>query len=69
MREWCYVTNDNKGVVADPDALGQYLQDANVVLRRTREDVGQESKQKEPQQIKVSPDLEGMVVRLPKRQY
>ena len=36
IREWCA---GNDKVVADPDALGAYLREAGVLLRRTEEDV------------------------------
>lgn len=38
-REWC--TNDNKKV-RDPKALGTFLRDQNLMLRRTKQDVGAE---------------------------
>ena len=37
-REWC---KDDKQV-ADPDALGSFLREQNVLLRRTKRDVGQQ---------------------------
>lgn len=37
-REWC---KDDKQV-ADPEALGSYLREQNVMLRRTKRDVGQQ---------------------------
>ena len=37
-REWC---KDDRQV-ADPDALGAYLRDQNIMLRRTKRDVGQQ---------------------------
>lgn len=37
-REWCY----NGGYVHNPKALGTYLRDNHVFLRRTREEVGRE---------------------------
>jgi len=40
IREWC--TGHEKKVVADPDALGAYLQENHAMLRRTRADVGEE---------------------------
>lgn len=39
IREW---KADYKGKVADPDALGSYLRDIGLFLRRTRKEVGQE---------------------------
>lgn len=47
LREWCNDHND-KGIVKDPDALGAYLREQNMVIRRTRKDVGQEAKQLYP---------------------
>ncbi len=47
LREWCTETND-KGIVKDPDALGAYLIEQNMVIRRTKADVGQEAKQLAP---------------------
>lgn len=38
MREWC---PDGK-VVSDPEALGAYLREQKIFLRRTKKDVGQE---------------------------
>lgn len=38
MREWC---NDGN-IVGDPKALGTYLRENNLFLRRTRKDVGRE---------------------------
>lgn len=43
-REWC----DDNGIVKDPDALGFYLREAQMLLRRTKSDVGQEAKQQAP---------------------
>lgn len=37
-REWC----SSGGVVVDPDALGHYLRNQNLFVRRTRRDVGRE---------------------------
>lgn len=56
MREWCSDSPNDRGVVKDPHALGAYLREVNFVLRRTREDVGQESKQRAPEIIEVSSD-------------
>lgn len=47
LREWCSDSND-KGIVKDPDALGSYLIEQGLVIRRTKADVGQEAKQLEP---------------------
>lgn len=50
LREWCETgTASNKGVVTDPAALGAYLQESHVFLRRTKADVGQQAKQKAPE--------------------
>lgn len=38
MREWCI--DDKK--VGDPDALGSFLREQNILLRRTKKDVGQQ---------------------------
>lgn len=38
LREWCL--NDRQ--VKDPDALGAFLRETNVMLRRTKRDVGQQ---------------------------
>jgi hypothetical protein len=43
-REWC----GHAGVVKNPDALGAYLRETQMILRRTKKDVGQEAKQKRP---------------------
>ncbi|MDC5753585.1 SNF2-related protein [Vibrio europaeus] len=45
LREWCV---GEKGVVGDPDALGAYLVDQGLVIRRTKADVGQAAKQMAP---------------------
>lgn len=55
-REWCQKDSSGKGIVQDPDALGSYLREIHMMLRRTREDVGQESKQLSPEKIEVAPD-------------
>lgn len=43
-REWC----GYGGVVKDPDALGSFLVESQMILRRRKSDVGQEAKQKKP---------------------
>jgi SNF2 family DNA or RNA helicase len=43
-REWCAFS----GVVKDPNALGTYLRETQLILRRTKKDVGQTSKQTKP---------------------
>lgn len=40
IREWC--KNDYSGQVKDPDALGAYLRERHILLRRTRAEVGRE---------------------------
>jgi superfamily II DNA or RNA helicase len=47
VREWCgggglWASNDRKVKVKDPAALGTYLRDQGVMLRRTRAEVGRE---------------------------
>jgi superfamily II DNA or RNA helicase len=43
QREWCGDTNTNgKTIVKDPAALGTYLRDTGLLLRRTRKDVRRE---------------------------
>lgn len=55
IREWC--TDDGgKKIVKDPDALGAYLREQNVILRRRKADVGQESKQLKPELYWCDPD-------------
>lgn len=55
IREWC--TNvRGKNIVKDPDALGAYLQEQNVILRRTKKMVGQEAKQLAPELYWIEPD-------------
>lgn len=39
LREWCSAGGGDKGIVADPDALGAYLRDQGLVIRRTKRDV------------------------------
>ena len=39
-REWCNGETGDKPAVIDPDALGMYLRNQGLMLRRTREDVG-----------------------------
>ncbi|EGQ9286392.1 DEAD/DEAH box helicase [Vibrio parahaemolyticus] len=59
MREWC--GNDSKGVVRNPDALGSYLiEEANLVIRHTRADVGQVAKQTSPHLEYVEPDTKNV---------
>ncbi|MGE3064137.1 MAG: SNF2-related protein [Hyphomicrobiaceae bacterium] len=42
VREWCKPGPGGKWVVADPPALGTYLREQHLALRRTRTDVGHE---------------------------
>jgi hypothetical protein len=56
LREWCDGSAGEKKVVKDPDALGAYLQEQNVILRRRKSDVGQEAKQLAPELYWVDPD-------------
>ena len=47
LREWCSDRSD-KGIVKDPSALGAYLREQSMVIRRTKQDVGQQAKQLTP---------------------
>lgn len=40
LREWCVPIGNNKYKVKDPKALGTYLRESFLFLRRTREEVG-----------------------------
>lgn len=42
LHEWCTLKGMNKYVVKNPDALGSYLRDVNLMIRRTRKEVGRE---------------------------
>lgn len=42
LREWCVPVGNNKHKVVDPAALGAYLRETNLFLRRTRREVGME---------------------------
>jgi hypothetical protein len=42
LREWCHPIGNSKHAVIDPHALGSYLRDSGVMLRRTRAEVGRE---------------------------
>lgn len=44
VREWCAAGPGGKWIVKDPEALGTYLREAHLALRRTRADVGDERK-------------------------
>lgn len=60
LREWCtrdYGQANDKGIVADPDALGSYLRESRVLIRRTKADVGQVAKQLEPHIEWVAPNM------------
>lgn len=36
QREWCTTDNQGKGIVKGPDALGMYLREIHIVLRRSK---------------------------------
>lgn len=44
VREWCTSGPGGKWVVSEPDALGTFLRERHLMLRRTRSDVGHERK-------------------------
>ncbi|WP_052692290.1 SNF2-related protein [Teredinibacter purpureus] len=54
--EWCTDDNGRRGIVKDPKALGAYLRESLVFLRRTKKDVGQEAKQTAPHLEWVDPN-------------
>lgn len=56
LREYCETDDSGKGVVRDPAALGGFLRESLMVLRRTKHDVGQEAKQLAPELEWVEPD-------------
>ena len=56
LREWCSDDHTGKGVVKDPDALGAYLAEQNLIIRHTKSMVGQEAMQKAPILEWVDPD-------------
>lgn len=56
QREWCTTDNQGKGIVKDPDALGMYLREIHMVLRRSKADVGQEARQLKPDLQWVEPN-------------
>lgn len=60
LREWCENDSSGKGVVRDPDALGSFLRESLMVLRRTKKDAGQEAKQMVPELEWVEPDTESV---------
>lgn len=41
-REWCTQNNQGKWLIRDTNALGSYLREQHVLLRRTKKDAGQE---------------------------
>jgi hypothetical protein len=69
LREWCTEGSD-KGIVRDPDALGAYLREQNLIIRRTKADVGQQAKQLQPHvewvdhNAKLVEDLEALTKQL-----
>ncbi len=42
LNEWCVPQGMDKYKVKDPDALGSYLKETGIILRRTRKEVGRE---------------------------
>ena len=60
VREWCTHDGTGKGVVQDPDALGAYLREINLVIRRRKCEVGQEAKQGKPHIEWVEPDTKAV---------
>lgn len=42
IQEWCKEISMGKYKVSDPDALGSYLRERGLILRRTRKEVGRE---------------------------
>ncbi|MFA0809304.1 SNF2-related protein [Microbulbifer epialgicus] len=60
LREWCTDSDGRRGIVQDPDALGTYLRESLVFLRRTKADVGQEAKQVAPHIEWVEADQDGV---------
>ncbi|EOX4129382.1 DEAD/DEAH box helicase [Vibrio cholerae] len=63
QREWCVKEpgqSSSKGIVADPDALGAYLRECNILIRKTKADVGQESKQLAPHVEWLEPNLKAV---------
>lgn len=53
-REWCHGRWSDKVTVADPAALGVYLREQGLMLRRTRKDVGREL----PEVVRVPHSIE-----------
>lgn len=58
FRTWCSGQYRNHSIVRDPKALGSYLRENFIMLRRTRKDVGRELPplQKIPQHIESDPE-------------
>ncbi|MEG3764942.1 DEAD/DEAH box helicase [Alteromonas sp. 14N.309.X.WAT.G.H12] len=56
IREWCSGNQNGKFIVKDPDALGAYLRESMMTLRRKKSDVGQEAKQMAPHIEWVEPN-------------
>lgn len=56
IREWCSGDYNDKRIVKDPDALGSYLREAHIFLRRRKSDVGQQAKQLAPHVEWVEPN-------------
>jgi SNF2 family DNA or RNA helicase len=40
QREWCSSMGNGKFKVDDPEALGRYLRENHLLIRRTKKDVG-----------------------------
>jgi len=56
IREWCTTSGNGKPIVKDPDALGAFLQESLMVIRRTRK--GQ--KQMKPHIEWLEPDIDSL---------
>lgn len=54
LREWGATEINGKSSVADPAALGTYLRDAGLMLRRTRKDVHREL----PESLRIRQDID-----------
>ncbi|MCA0214738.1 MAG: DEAD/DEAH box helicase [Proteobacteria bacterium] len=59
-REWCSALGNGKWGVTDPEALGTYLREQHVFLRRTKRDVGQQMPAVNPLVERVESDPEAM---------
>lgn len=55
QREWCEADYSGKGIVKNPDALGTYLREQQVMLRRSKKDVGQQVMEQPPHLEWVEP--------------